>query len=114
MIENGTAVTAARALSAAPVGIVRESRARSFLGRARTEYRIEWPPRGIGEVSLERWMAEGDLVIVPDQDSPGERERTFVSVVVESIARDFETGEFDDAEVSGEGIARAIRERYLM
>lgn len=113
MIESGTGVALSRGLSDIPVGTVSGSRERSTFGRKRTQYRISWNAQNFGSVPLPEWVDESDLVIVPDVTEPGIMPRTIPSVVVESIARDFESGAFDDADASPEGIARAIRERYL-
>ena len=113
MAEIGTAVTLARMLLEAPIGEIVESRTRSILGRQRVQHRINWGTQNMRGAPLPVWVDEGDLAEVPYADAPLRADRTFATVVIEDIAQAFENGEFDDAESSGEGIALAIRQRYL-
>lgn len=112
MIDEGSAVTLARGLQSVPVGIVIDSRTKSVLRRKKTQYKVRWGQSN-GSVAPPEWVDEDSLATVPHVDEPSLLSRTFPEVVIEDIASAFERGEFDDAEASGEGLARAIRERYL-
>lgn len=113
MAEIGTAVTLARLLLDAPIGAISETRTRTSFGRTKVQHKIEWGSYNQRVTPLPTWVDEDDLAEVPYAETPSRQDRTFPSVVIEDIARAFENGEFDDAEASGEGLAAALRERYL-